>query len=133
MSFNIGNQSGGVINNVAGDQHVIGGQQGVQVSQQEAVSAAAALSEALAAADLGGLSEAERAEVREEAAAIHEDMAAPKPSRESVGSRLEHLTSVLSTAGALAGAGSALLGPLSTLARWLGPLGASALRMLPFG
>src|SRR4029453_7104617 len=100
MTFNIGSQGGGVINNVAGDQHIKGGQQGVQVSQQDAVSASAALRDVLAATDLSGLSEAERARVHDEAAAIDEEMAAHEPSREAVGARLERLTSVLSAAGA---------------------------------
>jgi hypothetical protein len=133
MTFNIGSQSGGVINNVGGDQHVQGGQHGVQISQQEAAAASAALREILATADLRALGEAERTAVKAEAAAIDEEMAAPEPSREAVGARLQRLTSMLSTAGAFVGAGAGVLGPLTTLARWLGPVGATVLRMLPVG
>lgn len=133
MTFNIGSQSGGVINNVGGDQHVQGGQRGVQISQQEAVAASAALREILAATDLRALGEAERTAVHEEAAAVAEEIAAPEPSREAVRARLERLTSMLSAAGAFVGAGAGLIGPLTTLARWLGPAGATVLHMLPVG
>ncbi len=133
MTFNIGSQSGGVVNNVAGNQRVEGGQHGIQISREDARSAAAALSEILLAADLSALGHDERATVLEDAAVIDAEMAAPEPSRESVGVRLERVTSLLSSAGAFVGAGAALLGPLTTLAQWLGPVGASVLRMLPVG
>ncbi len=133
MTFNIGSQSGGVVNNVAGNQRVEGGQHGVQVSRQDAGSAAVTLRDLLAAADLSGLSEADRVTVDEEAAAIHEELDSQEPSPQKVGARLVRLTSVLSAAGAFVGAGAALLGPLTTIAKWLGPLGASVLRTLPIG
>jgi hypothetical protein len=131
MTFNIDHQSGGVINNVAGNQRVEGGQHGLQVSREDAASAAATLRDLLARADLSALSDEERTRVHEDAAAITEEMAAPTPSPDKVVGRLERLTHVLSAAGAFAGAGAALIGPLSTIASWLGPLGATALTMLP--
>ena len=131
MTFNIGSQSGGVVNNVAGNQRVEGGQHGVQVSREDAASAAATLRELLARTDLSALSDEERTSVHEDAAAITEEMAAPSPSPDKVVGRLERLTSVLSAAGAFAGAGAALIGPLSSIASWLGPLGASVLTILP--
>ena len=128
MTFNIGSQSGGVVNNVAGNQRVEGGQHGVQVSLEDAASAAAMLRKLLARTDLSALSDEERTSVHEDAAAITEEMAAPSPSPDKVVGRL---TSVLSAAGAFAGAGAALIGPLSSIASWLGPLGASVLAILP--
>lgn len=131
MTFNIGSQSGGVVNNVAGNQRVEGGQHGVQISREDVASAAAALRDLLGSADLSALSDEERATVHEDAAAISEEMAAPAPSPDKVVGRLERLTSVLSAAGAFAGAGAALIGPLSSIASWLGPMGATVLQMLP--
>ncbi|HET7820432.1 MAG TPA: hypothetical protein VFL10_02820 [Ornithinibacter sp.] len=133
MTFNIGRQTGGVVNNVAGDQHVEGGQHGVQVSTHDAMTAAATLRELLAEADLSSLSDSDRATVVEDAAAIDEEMTAAQPSPETVLTRLERLTKVLGAAGALAGAGAAMLGPIGALAGWLGPFGASVMRMLPIG
>lgn len=80
MTFNIGSQSGGIINNVAGDQRVKGGQQATQVSREGAASSAAALGEVLAAIDLSALTERERVSVQEEAALIDAEMAAKQPS-----------------------------------------------------
>lgn len=133
MVFNIGSQKAGVINNVAGEQRIEGGQHGVSVSLDDAASAGSALREILAATDLHDLSEAERVEVHEDAAAIDEELSQPDPSSDQIGTRLERLTKVLSAAGALAGAGGALLAPLTTLAQWLGPLGFAILRLLPIG
>jgi hypothetical protein len=131
MSFNIGSQSGGVINNVAGDQRIEGGQHGVQVSREDAASAAATLRELLARTDLTALTDEERAAVHEDAGAITNEMASPEPSPDKVVGRLKRITSILSATGALAGAGAALIAPLSAIASWLGPLGASVLSMLP--
>ena len=105
MSFNIGSQSGGVVNNVAGNQRVEGGQHGVQVSREDAASAAATLRELLSRTDLSALSDEDRARVHEDAAAISDEMASPEPSPDKVVGRLERLTSILSAGGALAGAG----------------------------
>jgi hypothetical protein len=131
MTFNIGSQSGGVVNNVAGNQRIEGGQHGVQISREDAASAAAALRDLLAGTDLSALSPEERANVHEDAGAITDEMASPQPSPDKVVGHLERLTSVLSAAGAFAGAGAALIGPLTSIASWLGPVGASVLAMLP--
>ena len=131
MTFNIGSQTGGVVNNVAGDQRIEGGQHGVVVSREDAASAAATLRELLASADLTALSDEDRASVHADAAAISDELAAPQPSPQKVVGRLERLTSVLSAAGAFAGAGAALIGPLTSIASWLGPLGGAVLQMLP--
>ena len=130
MTFNIGSQSGGVVNNVGGNQRVEGGQHGVQVSREDAASAAATLRELLARTDLSALSDEDRASVHEDATAISDEMASPEPSPDKVVGRLERLTSILSAGGARAGAGAALLGPLTSIASWIGPLGASVLGVL---
>jgi hypothetical protein len=131
MVFNIGNQSGGVVNNVGRDQVVHGGQYGVSVTREDALDAVAVLRSLLASADLPGLTDEDRATVEEDVGVIAGDLASDAPDREGVRSRLERVTEVLTRAGAVAGAGAALVGPLTTIAQWLGPLGASVLRMLP--
>ena len=130
MVFNIGSQTGGVVNNVAGDQYVSGTQTGVAVSLADARSAAEALRAALALVDLSALTAPQREHVRSDADALAIEVAGSDPSRESVRDRLSRVTSVLRDAGALAGAAAGLVAPITALAQWLGPLGASVLTLL---
>jgi hypothetical protein len=48
-----------------------------------------------------------------------------QPDREKVAGGLQRLTSLLKAAGSIAASGAALLGPIGTIAGWLGPLGAA--------
>ena len=130
MSFNIGSQTGGVINNVAGDQYVSGRQSGVAVSLSDAQTAAQALQTALAAADLSELGADQRTQLTTDADAIVAEVHASDPPQESIRDRLARITSILRDAGALAGAAAAIVGPVTELAQWLGPLGASVLALL---
>ena len=128
MTFNIGSQSGGVFNNVAGDQHITGGQQAMSMhgSADQAVEQLRAV---LAGLRLDPRTEAAvRGEVEEIDAAVR---VSPEPDRLRAAASMERLTRTLSAAGALTTAGAALLTPLRELARWLGPLGAHVLGMLP--
>lgn len=128
MTFNIGGQHGGVINNVAGDQHISGGQQGALVSAADARRALGELRDAVAAAGLGGATAARaQAQVTEMGEALH----AEAPDRHRFAGALERLTRLLSAAGSLASGGAALLGPLHALAGWLGAMGAPILALLP--
>jgi hypothetical protein len=121
MTFNIGSQSGGIINNVGGDQVVNGG--------QRSGGATPTLSDARAAArelrDLIGREAPPRlaAAVRPDLDATAGELAKPAPDRAAVASRLRRLTEALVAAGAFASAGVALGAPLMTLVGWLGPLG----------
>ena len=133
MTFNIGKQTAGILNNVTGNQRIQGGQHAAAVSREDATFAAATLRELLAATDLTALEIPDQATIVEDAAAIDDEMAASEPSPQKVAVRIERLTSLLSAAGSFVGAGAGLLGPLATIAHWLGPLGASVLRMLPSG
>jgi hypothetical protein len=128
MTFNIGNQSGGVINNVAGDQHITGGQHGTLVSTEDARRALAELRRAVTAT---GLDEATAAGAHAEVAEMDEALRAGHPDRARFAGALERLTRLLASAGSLASAGVALLGPLHALAGWLGALGAPVLALLP--
>jgi hypothetical protein len=128
MTFNIGNQSGGVINNIAGDQHITGGQQGVVVAPE---AARQAVRDLIAAMDASSLNDATARKARSYVDEIDAELATADPDRPEVASRLERLTRLLMSAGALATAGSALVAPLQTLAGWLGTLGEPVLRLLP--
>lgn len=121
MTFNIGNQTGGVINNVAGDQRVTGGQQGTVVTTGLARDAAANLRAAIQATTLDPRVSAEASARMDE---IEAELRTPQPDRSRVAPVLRRLTESLKTAGALAAASVGLIGPLQTLVAWLGDVGA---------
>jgi hypothetical protein len=128
MSFNIGNQNAGVINNVAGDQRIHGGQHGTLVTTEDALHTVGDLRAALAQVALDpDTSAVAREHVDEiESELRHE----PEPDRAKVAETLERLTRVLTAAGAVTTAGAALVGPLQALAGWLGNLGGPVLALL---
>jgi hypothetical protein len=128
MTFNIGSQNAGIINNVAGDQHITGQQYGTLVTTEDARRALGDLRGAVTTAGLG----------RDTAAGAHADVAemdevlrAERPDKRRFAGALERLTRLLSAAGSLATSGAALLGPLHALAGWLGTLGGPILALLP--
>src|SRR5436305_85819 len=128
MAFNIGIQSGGVINNVPEDQHITGQQHGTLVTTADARRARGDLRGAVTHAGLG----------RDAAAGAHDDVAemdaalqAGQPDKPRFARALERLTRLLAAAGSLASSGAALLGPLHALAGWLGTLGGPILALLP--
>ena len=128
MTFNIGSQTGGVINNVQGDQHIAGGQQGTLVPAAEALRAARELRDQL---DTASLDHVTAAKARAYAAEVETAMRTPQPDRSRVASALERLTRLLAAAGSLSTAGAALIHTLQTLAGWLGTLGDPILHLLP--
>jgi hypothetical protein len=128
MTFNIGNQNAGNINNVARDQHITGGQTGIVVTSEQALQALADLRAGIGATRLDPVpSVAAQTELRD----IEADLRQPEPDRTRIAPRLERLTRLLLAAGSLASAGSALVAPLGMLAHWLGALGAPILSLLP--
>lgn len=71
------------------------------------------------------------AEVRAEAGRaldeIEDELRIPDPDRGVITARLERFTEVLTSAGAFASAGAALIRPIRAIAAWLGPIGAALL------
>jgi hypothetical protein len=128
MTFNIGSQSGGVINNVAGDQHITGQQYGTLVTTEDARRALGDLRHAVTTAGLG---EGVAADAHAQVAEMDATLQADQPDRPRFARALERLTRLLSAAGSLATSGAALLGPLHALAGWLGALGGPILSLLP--
>jgi hypothetical protein len=128
MTFNIGSQSGGVINNVAGDQHITGQQHGTLVTTEDARRALGELRHAVGTAGLG---EATAADAHADVAEMDAALQAEQPDRPRFARVLERLTRLLASAGSLASSGAALIGPLHALAGWLGTLGGPILSLLP--
>ena len=128
MTFNIGNQSGGVINNVAGDQHITGQQYGTLVTTEDARRALGDLRNGVTTAGLGGDT---AADAHAQVAEMDAELRAERPDKSRFARALERLTRLLASAGSLATSGAALLGPLHALAGWLGALGGPILALLP--
>ncbi len=128
MTFNIGSQSGGVINNVAGDQHISGQQHGILVTTEDARRAVGELRHAVTAA---GLDQATAAAAGTQVAEMDEVLRAERPDKHRFAGALERLTRLLAAAGSLASGSAALLGPLHALAGWLGAIGGPILALLP--
>jgi hypothetical protein len=124
MSFNIGTQNAGIVNNVGRDQHVTGGQQGVLVVTPEVRQALQTLRSTVASAPLDG---ARNREAHRQLDEIDAAVGSATPEPERVAGPLEKLTRLLVAVGPIAAA----VGPLQTLAGWLGQLGAGVLRLLP--
>ena len=126
-SFNIGSLQASTVNNVGGDQTIHGGQHVIAGAPPEVLQAARDLLTALIGADLDP---AVRTGVVAEAHALGRDLAGKDADRSWVARRLTGVVSALQTAGHAVGAIAALAGPVTTIARWLGPLGAPILAML---
>jgi hypothetical protein len=127
MTFNISTQTGGIINNVARDQHITGGQHTMLATADDARQALHNLREALAAADLNQATAAAAAtQVTQATAALHPAyLDRPRAAR-----ALEQLTHLLISAGSLSSATTALIAPLQALAGWLGTLGQPIMHLL---
>jgi hypothetical protein len=127
MEIHVKNQTAGIINYVEGKQVVNDGLHGSVVTDNEARQAVLELQQALSSTRLDGPRAAEaRAKVADLDVAVH----APQPDKRRAADTLKRLTDLLAGAGSLATAGAALMGPLQTLATWLGIHGAAILSML---
>jgi hypothetical protein len=128
MTFHIGSQTGGVINNVEGDQLITGSQQGMVVTGEDARRALGNLYHAVTSA---GLDEATAAQAHARLADMEAAMRTTPPDQPRFARALERLTRLLAAAGSLATAGAALVSPLHALAAWLGAIGQPIIRLLP--
>ncbi|MGW6914361.1 hypothetical protein ACWGB8_11140 [Kitasatospora sp. NPDC054939] len=128
MVFNIGSQQGGVVNNVAGNQTVHGGQSGHLTADGQDVRHL--VGDLRSAVDRAQLPPAVAPAVRSELESLDTEVAQPDPDREEVAGRLTRITRLLASAGAFASAGTGLIQPITALAGWLGTLGQPILQAL---
>jgi hypothetical protein len=127
MEIHVKNQTAGVITYVDGIQVVHGGLRGSGVTDEDAWRAVHELQNALETVAIDGSRANEaRAHVAELGAAVH----ALRPDKRRAGDILRQLTELLVGTGSLTTAAGALLGPLQTLASWLGAHGAAIFGML---
>jgi hypothetical protein len=129
MTFNISSQQGGIVNNVARDQHITGGQHGTYAGTE--VDVAAALAALRAALDGAGLPDDVRWSASQQVDEVERAASAAEPDRQRAATALEKLTRILVAVGPLATAATAFAGPLGVLVGWLGPLGQGVARLLP--
>jgi hypothetical protein len=121
--FNIGQQQAGVINNVGGDLNVDRIEGTLQVGNQLVADLRAAL-------DRTPMPEPTRAEAGRVLDEVERELERSQPDKPRIAARLERLTHVLGSAGALAAAADRLLPILGKLATWLGPAGAGLAALL---
>src|SRR4051812_1179637 len=122
MVFNIHSQTGGVVNNVEGDQHIRGGQHSQMPPTADLRQAVQELGQALKTT---GLDASEYEWARKYLSEIDSEVKRAEPDRESIADRLTKITKLVSAAGSLAG----LAGPIQTIVSWLGTLGQPIARL----
>lgn len=123
MGFNINNQTGGVVNNVEGNQYIRGDQRGQMVQL-------GAVREAFQELEHGvtsiGLDDNKLAAISVYLKEINAEISRGHPEPEKVADPLTKITKIASAAGALA----SLAGPIQNLMAWLGPLGQPIAKLL---
>jgi hypothetical protein len=126
MTFNIGSQYGS-ISNVAGDQTVYGGQHTTIGATPEVLGA---IQQIYAQLDRLPVSTADRTNAKAELEGLDRQVAAGQVTQEHVSQRLTRVLTGVRNAGAVLTAASDLGRAITTVAKWLGPIGASLLALL---
>ena len=120
MTFNIGSQRADLINNVAGNQTIHGGQHVIS-SPAEAL---ATLEILRAELETVRMSQAKKRTAKKYVEEMEQQLHQKQPDKPSIADRLTRLTKILVAAGALLTGGTALGQAIGGLASWLGTLGA---------
>ena len=123
MGFNINNQTGGVVNNVEGNQYIRGDQRSGTVQSGDVRAAVQELERGVTSL---GLTDSQLAAISVHLKDIEDEASRRHPEPEKVVDPLKKITEIASAAGALAG----LAGPIQNLVAWLGPLGQPIAKML---
>ena len=125
----IGNQNAGVINNIEGTQNVNAPQYGMYGHLPKDVQRA--LRDLGTALNDVPLPARARAQAEAEVQQVQAEMAQAEPNRHRVAERLTGLAKILNSAGAVGTAIAGLMGPVRTLAGWLGHAAAPLIPLLP--
>jgi hypothetical protein len=132
MTFNVGQQVGGVVNNVGGNQVVVGSQSGrgemLAVDLEGARSAVGELQRLLISASTQLAGAPGLASNVDDLAT---EFAKPNPDKPSIAERVKRLIPALISAGSVIGASKQILSALQTIVQWLGPVGSGLMSMLP--
>jgi hypothetical protein len=122
-----GSQNAGVINNVGGDQVNYGGMHGTIGEVHQGLADVATIRELLKGVPL---TEIDRETTRDAVDRLEGELRKPEPDTSKAAGALEDLTGILKAAGALAGAGLALVDPIGSIAIALGGAAGAVLRAL---
>jgi hypothetical protein len=125
--ISVGQQQAGQITNVGRDQTIHGGVRGSMTTGSQRLNDVALLKQLL---DELALTGADRRAADQATSELEEELARPSPDPEAAAQPLERLTTILQAAGALAGAGVALVDPIGRIAMALGGAGSVVLRLL---
>jgi hypothetical protein len=126
MPFQIASQPGVVVDMVGGDVRGDGGRYVATVTARQARQAADRLAYALAQSPLG-----RSVMIAEQAKRIRFEMGRGKPDRERVAACLDTMIEAITRTASWVRAGAAVVEPIRTIARWLGPWGTAILSRLP--
>jgi len=127
MTFNIGSQHAGVVNNVAGDQIVHGGQHGYVMVPPEVIAAVRAVRVHLS--DLA-LDADDHARADADLADLDHRLITGQTSHRDTADRLSRLLTAARQAGAIITGASSVGTAITTIAHWLGPVGTTLLHLL---
>jgi hypothetical protein len=127
MTFNIGNQHAAVVNNVAGDQTVHGGQHGYVMVPPEVIAAVRAVRAHLSDLDLDA---DDHARADADLANLDHQLITGQTTHRDTADRLSRLLTAARQAGAIITAASSLGTAITTIAHWLGPVGTTLLHLL---
>lgn len=120
---------GDVNNTVSGTVHgnalLAGGDIHTTEVPADVLAAVARLRAAVSAVEL---TSQEREVAERELSDVEREMRSTAPDKDAVAARLQRLTRLLKATAGMAAAGAGLLGPISVIGGWLGPLGAGLLR-----
>jgi len=125
----VGNQNAGVINNLEGIQNINAPQYGIYGHLPKDVQRA--LRDLSTTLNDVPLSARARAQAESEVQQVQAEMAKPEPNRHRVAEHLTGLAKILKSVGAVGTAISGLMGPVKTLAGWLGHAAAPLIPLLP--
>jgi hypothetical protein len=123
VGFNINNQTGGVVNNVEGNQYIRGNQRGQLVQLDTVREAFQELEHGVASI---GLEDSKLAAMSVYLRDINAEISRGHPEPKRVVDPLRKITEIASAAGALA----SLAGPIQSFMAWLGPLGQPIAKLL---
>jgi hypothetical protein len=128
VTFNIGNQHAGVVNNVAGSQAIHGGQHGaLALDVERGRTLLADLRRQVAAASLP---DGDRTTALGDIDACERALDGDEPDARSLASRLGAVAQVVVMAGAVVSAATGIGAALAAIATWLGPAGNSIRRLI---
>lgn len=131
MTFNIGSQTGGVVNNVVGDQYVSGTQAGIGQTAVGLTEARAAMSQLRSLLASVALPRPLTEQIQAELGEAENELSRTDPDRLLIAKKLKRVIEAGAVTQAVIGASQQIAGALRLVVQWLGPAGAHLVALLP--